>query len=313
MPALRGALPDGLAPIGHGTILGGLSTVPDLDRAIAGYRDTLGLELVATDRVAPALAQSWGAAGVANARMAAFKPRSDAPCWLRLVEQPGDPDFMPTTTYGWAAFELTVEDVWQWPDKLPPDQFEIVGPPRHLDNFEPTFIPMQVLGTGREMLYLNQVLRDPSDAQLPRAKCPVDRIFICVLAAPDRAGSTAFYADRLGMDRGPDYTLAYSMINRAFNLAPDTKTTISMIHRGMEPVLEIDDYPAAARPRKSQAGMLPPGNALVTLAVRDLDACSVKWLDSPQARNGAPYFGARAATFFGPAGELTELVEIAQD
>lgn len=306
-------MPDGLAPVGHGAILGGLSTVPDLGRAIAAYRDTLGLELVADDMVTPALAQSWGCPGVGNARMAVLKPRSDAPCWLRLVEQASDPEFKPTTTYGWAAFELTVEDVWQWPDKLPPDQFEIVGPPRHLDNFEPTFIPMQVLGTGREMLYLNQVLRDPSDARLPRAKCPVDRIFICVLATPNRAESAAFYADRLGMDRGPDYTLAYSMINRAFDLAPDTRTTISMIHRGLEPVLEIDDYPAAARPRKSQAGMLPPGNALVTLAVRDLDACPVDWLEPPEERNGAPYFGARAGTFRGLAGELTELVELTQD
>ncbi|MEM6585369.1 MAG: hypothetical protein AAF692_06410 [Pseudomonadota bacterium] len=301
----------GLAPAGQGTILGGLSCVPYLDQAIAGYRDTLGLGLVSTDKVTPDLAASWGAPAVAGARMATLKPQSDAPCWLRLIEQAQDPDFKPTRTYGWAAFELTVEDVWQWPDTLPPDQFEIIGPPRHLDNFEPTFIPMQVLGTGQEMLYLNQVLRDPSDARLPRAQCPVDRIFICVLATPERAASVAFYADRVGLDRGPDYTLAYSMINRAFDLPPDTKTTISMIHRGLEPLIEIDDYPESAGPRAVREGALPPGNALVTLAVRSLEDCDVSWITPPAARAQAPYFGARAATFVGPAGELTELVEIA--
>lgn len=303
----------GIAPAGHGTILGGLSCVPDLDQAIAGYRDTLGLELVSSGEVTPDLAASWGAPSVAGARMATFTPRSDAPCWLRLVEQAADPDFKPTRTYGWAAFELTVEDVWRWPDKLPPERFEVIGPPRHLDNFEPTFIPMQVLGTGREMLYLNQVLRDPSDAKLPRAKCPVDKIFICVLATPDREASAGFYCERVGLDRGPDYTLAYSMINRAFDLAPDTKTTISMIHRGLEPLIEIDDYPEAARPRAVGTGMLPPGNALVTLAVRSLDDCTLEWIAPPQKRPEAPYFGARSATFLGPAGELTELVEIASD
>ena len=285
--------------------------MPDLDLAIAGYRDTLGLELVSVGVVSQQLASSWGCVGVAGARIATLTPRSDSPCWLRLVEQPADPDFMPTRTYGWAAFELTVEDVWQWPDKLPSDQFEIVGPPRHLDNFEPTFIPMQVLGTGREMLYLNQVLRDPSDAKLPRAKCPVDRIFICVLATPDRQASVDFYALRLGLDRGPDYTLAYSMINRAFGLEPDAKTTISMIHRGLEPILEIDDYPAEATPRMTRHGMLPPGNALVSLAVQNLDECDVEWVAPPEVRSEAPYFSARSATLIGPAGELTELVEIA--
>jgi len=300
----------GLSAIGHGAILGGLSCVPDLDRAIAGYRDTLGFDLVANEGVSSELAESWDAPGVAQARMATLRPESGAPCWLRLVEQPLEPDFTPTTTFGWAAFELTVEDVWQWPDKLPSEQFEIVGPPRHLDSFEPTFIPMQVLGTGREMLYLNQVLSDPPDARLPRAECPVDKIFICVLASPDRAASIAYYTDRLGMDRGPDYTLAYSMINKAFGLKPDAKTTISMIHRGPEPVLEIDDYPAAATVRRTQAGFLPQGNAIVTLAVRDLDACSVEWIRPPKARREAPYFGARSATFRGMAGELTELVEL---
>ena len=313
MATPQSLLAQGLAPAGHGTILGGLSCVPNLDRAISAYRDTLGLEFVSSGKVSADLAASWGAASVAGARLATLKPRSDAPCWLRLVEQPADPHFKPTRTYGWAAFELTVEDVWQWPGKLPPNQFEIIGPPRHLDNFEPTFIPMQVLGTGREMLYLNQVLRDPSDARLPRAKCPVDRIFICVLATPDREATAAFYAQRLGLDRGPDYTLAYSMINRAFALPPDTKTTISMIHRGLEPLIEIDDYPEAACPRTVEEGRLPPGNAMVTLAVRSLDECKVEWIAPPRPRPEAPYFGARAATFRGPAGELTELVEIATD
>ncbi len=46
--------------IAHGTILGGLSTVPDIDVAIAAYRDTLGLDFVERAILPEGLARSWG-------------------------------------------------------------------------------------------------------------------------------------------------------------------------------------------------------------------------------------------------------------
>lgn len=295
--------------IQHGTILGGLSTVPDLEAGLAAYRDTLGLDLVEQGELSPDLAASWGCPANAGSRYAALRPKSGEPCWFRLVEQPDHPDFKPTTTYGWAAFECTVEDVWRWPDALPAEQFEIVGPPKTLEGIEPAFIPMQALGLGREMVYLNQVLNDMPGTDLPRAKSAVDRIFIVVLATPDREASLAWYADRLGLTRGEDYTLPYSMINDAFGMAPDTLTTITMLQSDRMPIVEVDDYPPAATPRSRHKGKLPPGNAMVTLAVRDLDACDVEWLAPPTAREGALYEGRRAATTIGVGGELLECVE----
>ncbi|QYU69462.1 VOC family protein [Leptolyngbya sp. 15MV] len=294
----------------HGTILGGLSTVPDLDAALAAYRDTLGLALVEEGRVPAALAQAWGSPASENARYAALRPASRAPCWFRLVEQPDHPDFRPTTTYGWAAFECTVEDVWSWPDRLPVEQFAMVGPPKEIIGIEPAFIPMQVLGPGREMVYLNQVLRDMPDSDLPRARSPVDRIFICVLAAPDRQRAVTWYRDRLGLDRGMDFTIPYTMINQAFGMPADTLTTLTMVAKGRLPIVEIDDYPAAATVRPRHAGFLPPGNAMVTLAVTDLGACDVDWIAPPGARSGALYERRRTGTTTGPVGELLELVEV---
>lgn len=296
--------------IPHGTIMGGLSTVPDLARGIAAYVGVLGLELVEEGALAADLAASWGCPANAGSPYAVLRPASGAPCWFRLVEQPIHPDFIPTTTYGWAAFETTVEDVWRWPDALPPDLFTIVGPPKLLENVAPAFIPMQALGPGREMVYLNQVLGDMPDTDLPRAAAPVDRIFITVLAAPDREAAAAWYRDRLGLERGADYTLPYSMINKAFDLPPETQTTITMVRHGRMPIVEIDDYPATATPRPRHPGMLPPGNALVTLAIRDLDACAIAWYAPPTARGGALYAGRRAATAIGAAGELVECVEV---
>lgn len=296
--------------IEHGTILGGLSTVPDLAAGISAYRDVLGLKLVEQGELDNALAESWNCPANAGSPYAVFQPQSGEPCWLRLVEQPEFPGFKPTTTYGWAAFELTVEDVWKWPDALPEEHFTIVGQPKTLENMEPAFIPMQTLGPGKEMLYLNQVLNDMPDTDLPRAKTDVDRIFIVILATPDRKASIAWYCDNLGLERGADYTLPYTMINDAFGLPPDTQTTISMVKQSRMPIVEVDDYPRSAMRRPRHEGMLPPGNALVTLAVESLDECEAEWLEEPAKRDGAIYEGRRAATAIGAGCELIECVEV---
>lgn len=295
--------------IPHGTILGGLSTVPRLEKAIAAYRDTLGFTLIEQGELPESLAAAWNCPASAGAPYAMLQPASGAPCFFRLVQQPDVAGFKPTTTYGWAAFECTVQDVWHWPDALPADQFEVVGPPKPLAGPEPTFIPMQVFGPGREMLYLNEVLDTPGNP-LPMAQSPVDKIFICVLATSDRLATQQWYCDKLALDKAEDWTIPYSMINKAFGLPADHLTTLSMVNAGDMTVVEVDDYPAQTTARHCHSGMLPPGNALVTLAVRNLDACTVEWITPPAARDGRLYEGRRTGTTLGPAGELLELVEV---
>lgn len=296
--------------IPHGTILGGLSTVPDLDAGLAAYRDTLGLDLVEQGELSADLAESWACPKSAGARYAVLRPTSGNPCWYRLVEQPDHPDFKATTTYGWAAFEITIKDVWKWPDALPADLFEIVGPPKVLENMKPVFIPMQALGPGKEMIYLNEVLDSMGDTDLPMADSDVDKIFIVILATPDRVNSLQWYADKLGLDIGADYTLPVTVLNKANGLPAGTQSTISMIQQGRMPIVEVDDYPESATARAAHDGMLPPGNALVTLAVKDLDAVDLDWISPPKPRDGALYEGRRAATAIGSAGELLECVEV---
>lgn len=298
--------------LAHGTILGGLSTVPDLEAGLRAYRDVLGLTLVKRGALDAGLAASWGCPGNAGSPHAVLRPASGEPCWFRLVEQPAHPGFQATRTYGWAAFECTVEDVWRWPKELPADLFTIVGMPKTIENIQPTFIPMQALGPGRELIYLNEVLVPESDLLLPPARSAVDRIFICVLAAQDRAASVEWYRTRLGLERGTDYTIPYTMITKAFGLPSSHRTTLTMVKSGRMPIVEVDDYPQAATPRPRHEGLLPPGNAMVTLGVGDLDACPVDWIAAPTVREGAPYMGRRSATTVGAAGELVELVEIGQ-
>lgn len=295
--------------ISHGQILGGVVTTPDLQSALADYHGSLGLTLVEQGHLAPDLAAAWGCPASAGAAMAVLQPASGAPCFTRLLEQSVPPAFKPTTSYGWAAYEYSVQDVFGWPGRLAGSGFAIVGPPKELEGL-PYFVPMQVLGRGREMIYLNEVRSNTPSSDLPKAASPVDHIFICILAAHDRAAACDWYARTLGLDLGETYTLAYSMINTAFGLPADHKSQLTMVQKGRMTILEVDDYPASATARPRDAGRLPPGNALVTLAVDSLARTGLAWITPPVAREGAMYEGRRSGTVLGPSGELLELVEI---
>jgi len=292
----------------HGSILGGVVTTPDLEAALADYHGRLGLDLVERGVLAADLAQSWGCAASAGAPFAMLRPQSGAHCFIRLVEQADHPDFRPTTTYGWSAYELTVKDVFGWPGRLEGSGFRIIGAPKEIPGL-PYFVPMQVLGRGDEMIYLNEVAADTPSSDLPRARSLTDHIFIVILATPDRMATVNWYRRALRLDEGESYALEYSMINAAFAKPAGTQSVITMLQNERLPIIEVDDYPAEATARPAHRAMLPPGNALVTLAVESFDGLDVAFITPPVLRHGELYMGNLAATVRGPAGELIELVE----
>jgi catechol 2,3-dioxygenase-like lactoylglutathione lyase family enzyme len=291
----------------HGQIIGGVVTTPDVDAALRDYRDTLGFVLVDEGAVDTALAASWGCPASAGARMATVQPASAAHCFIRLIEQPVPDNFVPTTSYGWTSYEITVQDVFGWPDRLCGSGFDIVGMPREIPGL-PYFVAMQVHGRGREMLYFNEVRMNTPSSDLPPARSMMDHIFIVILGARDRAASVYWYRDRLGLDLGETYAIPYSMINNAFGLPAETITSLTMVQAGRMPIFEVDDFPAQTVERPRAAGMLPPGNALVTLAVESLDALALDWIMEPAVQLGPLYAGQCAGAVRGPSGELLELV-----
>jgi hypothetical protein len=288
----------------HGQILGGTITTPVLDLALTDYRDRLGLTLVERGTLSQRRAAGWGCAANTGDRYAVLAPISGAPCFLRLVEQPTPADFKPTRTYGWAAFEMTVQHVYNWPAKLAGSGFDIIGPPKEIEGL-PYFVAMQMTGRGREMIYLNEVRQHTPSSDLPKAASPVDHIFIVILACADREGALNWYRDRIGLDIGGSYTIDYTMINKAFGLPDGTLSTITMVQKGRLPIIEVDGYPALATERPGDANRLPPGNAIVTLAVDNFDALRVNFIEPSMLIEGR-----QTATIFGPAGERLELVEI---
>ncbi|MGL4542302.1 MAG: hypothetical protein ACRCUI_07320 [Polymorphobacter sp.] len=293
--------------IRHGSIMGGIVATPDLALALADYQARLGLRLVESGRLGAALAASWGCAASAGSAFATLQPASGAPCVLRLVEQPLPQGFVPTTSFGWAAYEITVQDVFGWPAKLAGSGFDIVGMPREIPGL-PYFVAMQMLGRGREMIYLNEVRLDTPSTDLPAAASPADHIFIAILATPDRLATLEWYRLRLGLDIADTYTIEYTMINDAFGLPAGTQSSLTMVQNGRMPIVEVDDYPAQATVRPGDAARLPAGNALLSLAVTSLDL-DLDFLAPPAVHDGPVYGGRRAATVIGPAGERLELIE----
>lgn len=293
----------------HGRILGGVVTTPDLAGSISDYHSILGLKLVERGQLSDDLAASWGCPDSAGMMMATLMPTSGAHCAIRLVEQDVPDGFRPVSSFGWGAYEITVQDVYSWPERLNGSGFDIIGPPREIEGL-PYFVAMQMTGRGREMIYLNEVRMDTPSSDLPRANSPTDHIFIVILATPDRAETVRWYRDKLRLDEGGTYTLEYTMINKAFGLPDGTQSSITMVQKGRLPIIEVDDYPDAAVVRPGDTRRLPAGNALVTLAVDSLDALKLDYITPPVARAEKPYDGRRAATVFGPAGERVELVEV---
>lgn len=295
----------------HGQILGGVVATPDLESALGDYATCLGLRLIERGPLPEAIAQSWDCPASAGSPMAVLQPESGAPCYIRLIEQRVPVDFVPTTSFGWASYELTCLDVFAWPERIAGSGFRIIGPPKEIAGL-PYFVAMQVHGRGGEMLYFNETRSNTPTSDLPFARSPMDHIFIVILAARDRAATVDWYRERLGLDEGETYTIEYSMINNAFSLPSGTQSSLTMVQNGRMPIVEIDAYPPQTRDRPTETGRLPPGNALVTLAVDSLDALPLDYIIAPFSPPGAVYGGRRAATVRGPSGELLELVETGQ-
>ena len=292
-----------------GRIKCGTAVVPDLAASLADYARALRLGVVEEGTVSANLAQSWGAPASAGRHMALLAS-DGAPGFLRLVEGTPVPAYVPLRSHGWAAFELTVADVWALYAGIG-DGFTVIGAPKLVPGFD-TFIPFQVTGRGGETLYLNQVLKPESGGlDLPAARAWVDHMFIAVLAAPDRAAALAFHIDALGFEGGETWTIPYSVINQSFGLPADTLTAMTMTATGRLPATEIDQYPEAATVRPRAPGELTPGNAMISFIVRDLDAVRAPFFAPPVARGGPLYAGRRTACVVGAAGELIELIEAA--
>jgi catechol 2,3-dioxygenase-like lactoylglutathione lyase family enzyme len=274
-------------------------TTPDPHASAARYAQWFGHRLVETGTVSAALAAGWGAPAMAGRGYAVVQPPSGAEVYLRFVQAPAAPGYTPLRSFGWAAIELCVADVLATHARLRDSPFAIIGPPKALDG-APSIWPMQVQGPDREIIFLTEIRADAPGARLPRAACPVDRLFIAVLACRELAVTRAWFEAKLGFTGGPDFTLAYTTLSRAFGLPAEHPHRIGVLGHDGDAFLQLDQYPAAAAPREVLAGELPPGVAMVSFAMPGLTG-------GPR-HAGVIYGGADSAVWRTPEGALAEVI-----
>ncbi len=90
----------------------------------------------------------------------------------------------------------------------------------------------------------------------------------------------------------------------------DAEFTISLVYLAEHGnMLQLDGYPAATGARPRTLGQLPPGIAMTSFDVADLDALGLDYLAPPAPIDGLAYEGRRTATTVAPGGALVELIE----
>ncbi|MBX2846763.1 MAG: hypothetical protein KTR16_00470 [Acidiferrobacterales bacterium] len=299
----------------HGQVRCGTLVVNDIDRSTDLYVNALSQKVIEQGVICSELADAWAAPDLADAKTCLLQPASydldaSSTC-LRLIQSPEHIEPIPhATTYGWCSYEISVQDVFLLAEKLNDTEFTIIGPPRRMDGIS-NVIPMQVVGPDQEVLYLNQILDSSAHADLARATCEVDQIFIVVLATENREAVVREYCQQFKYDHAESFDIRYTLINRAFGIDMETKHCLSVLQNGKMPVVEVDQYPAQAQQRPTPAASLPLGNAMVTLAVENLDDLPL-WqplTERPIQHQGLLYQGSRSIVVRGSSNELIELIE----
>ena len=248
-------------------------------------------------------------ATVATPDVDLLSPVSDPDVFIRAVEAEAIEGYEPATTYGWNAFEIIIDDMDAVYAKMQESPFRIIGHPRPLTNV-PSIHAMQVVGPGEEILYLATETGDRSTSNLPVPGGLISRLFILVLGGPDIVELRDWYADTFRLPKNRIRASRGQTVQRAWGNPPGGTHPITLLRlREHGNSIELNGYTGGKGVRPKHEGQLPPGNAMATFSVDDLDTFGLDFIAPPAMLEGQAYGGRRSATFIGPAGELTELIE----
>lgn len=284
--------------------------VPDIDVAQRAYEQWLDYRCVAEGALEPAQAAAWNAPRAAGYRYVLLQPASGARTYLRLVQAPPTPGYAALRNHGWNANEILVQDPTALATRLAEsDAFRIVGAPRPL-SMSPSVIAMQAIGPAGELNYFTRIPPEGTSFLKASAQSFVDRTFIVVLGGPSMDAMITFYRDLLGLVVTPPAPATVNVLQQAWGLDDQATVPLAIAKVSDRFLIELDGYGAHTEPRPQREGDLPPGMAMVSFEVSNLDARALPWLVAPRVREDAPYAGRRAGLLRGAAGELVELVEV---
>jgi hypothetical protein len=286
--------------------------VPQLAPVETAYRQALDYQPVHRGSVSREQAQLWAAPAMGGRPFVILGPASGRPVYLRFIEDaPGTaPPPAAGTTHGWNAVELLVKDPDALAAHLPPP-FQVVGQPRNLWAAPDAPRAMQALGPAGELLYFTRVIPSAFREPMRPAESPVDRVFIVVVGGPSMAALRDFYSATLGLPAGKPAPFPITTLSRALGLPLATTYPLATVPLPRDFLIELDEYPATAKPRATAPGSLPAGVAMVSFGTTDLGATAADWRAPPARLGEFPYSGQVAAVTVGTAGEWVELIELA--
>lgn len=246
------------------SLAGATIVVPDLDAAIAAYRDWLGYQPSPVGSFDAAEADAWKAPTAAGARMSTLNPESGEARFLRLVEGRPDPAFRPMAALGWNAVEIIVQDVEALATRLsrPGSPFAIIGAPAVLDfDFTDKIKAMQVAGPGGEVLYLTEVAEPVPGFDLPKAKSFVGQPFIMVMGSRDIEAAALPYVER-GRALSPIFEARIDVLSEAHGIDSLHRHRLATVAFDEASLIEIDAFPSTAIDRPASSIGLPSGIAI---------------------------------------------------
>jgi hypothetical protein len=277
-------------------------SVLNLASVESAYEKYFAYEVAERGVVSAELGTVWNTPAMTGKPYVLMQPDNGAEVYIRFIENAAVEGYAPLTTTGWNATELLVQDPDALAEQLADSPFQITGAPADLWDAPDAPRAMQVLGPGNEVLYLTR----NNDFTTTTA---VDRVFIMVLGGASLDTLSDFYGDQLGLGLGDPLELPVPFMAEAQGVAADTLYPLRVAIISKDYLLELDDYPPAIEARPVNPGHLPPGTAMVSFEVDDLDALDVNWRATPAAIDVFPYSGRRTGVIRGPAGEWLELIE----
>jgi len=284
--------------------------VAQLGDVESAWQEHLDYRTVHRGQVTAEVAALWDTPAMAGQPFLMMQAASEAPVYLRFVEAEMTPGYAPMETWGWNATELLVTDPDGLAARLAGSPFTVIGPPEDLYAGVDAPRAMQALGPADELIYFTRIIPSGTTLPLSGAVTPVDRVFITVVGGPSLAALAGFYQDQLGMPVSDLGAWKISVLADVHGLPEDSTFPLAVAGFPRDYLIELDEYPATARPRPVRAGELPPGLAMVSLMASDLGELDVEWRSEPVSVAEFPYSGRRAAVTVGPAGEWLEVIEL---
>lgn len=279
-------------------------TAPDLECVEANYTNYFDYQVVTRGELSDQLANLWQCPALAGRSMLTLSPAAGAECVFRFIEDQPVGDYVPFATHGWNAAEIMVQNVDDMAERLRTSDFRVIGEPANL-SFSDDIRAMQVLGPGNELLYLTEFKKQLPEFAVPDARCAVDRVFIVILGGASMTALQDFYNAKFGVPRAAAVESRVKGMSAAFGNSPEHRYPIAALPLNGRCLIEVDEMPAAAKPRPVDDGNLPAGIAMVSY-IGDLPRSA----STVQVAAGAAPYAANASVsmIIGSAGELIEVI-----